>query len=305
MHSATPEWKHFTSNGRKAEGRLIHAPQESGDLILFCPGFPGGGATLFEQRFAELLQKEEYSLFMLRHNGTRLDSDTADFMLNRRQFPKAVPFHDGSFIGGGSSSVAEWLTEPQTILETLGAEYTNITVIGHSFGAVAALKSLINLNQISHRILERVQRCILLAPAVGLLREHEEDVMDTIWQPDLIASEMVTERVALNAPEYILQDLRNVYTGLGDDAKQLPADIKKIFVHVERDEYVRHEDVEEFAHYIDPDSVFVVDKFERHDPRHGLDAHDMPNFPQQSMLDLIEGAEDMMPSRKNIDGFIE
>lgn len=305
MHPVTAEWKHLASGSSRAEGRLILAPRESGDLILFCPGFPGGGATLFEQRYAEILQKEEYSLFTLRHNGTRLDTDVADFMLNRRQFPKAVPFHDGDYIGGASSSIAEWVTEPQTVLETLGAEYTNITVIGHSFGAVAALYSLINLNNASHRILERINRCILLAPAVGLLREYDDDVMDTLWHPEFIASEIVTERVALNAPESILQDLRNAYVSLRDGAKQLPTGMKKIFVHVERDEYVRYQDVEEFANYIDPDSIFMVDKFERRDPRHGLDAHDMPNFPQQSLLDLIEGAEDIMPRRNDIDGFNE
>ncbi len=230
MHPVAAEWKHFTSKGRKAQGRLIHAPQESGDLIIFCPGFPGGGATLFEQRFADRLRVEEYSLLALRHNGTRLDSETADFMLNRRQFPKAVPFHDGQLIGGGTSSLAEWLTEPQTALESIGAEYTGITVIGHSFGAVTALNSLANLNEAGHSILERVRKCIFLAPAVGVLREHDDDVMDTLWNANFIASDMVTERVALNSPAEILQDLRCVYETLASRAAQLPQEIRKIFV---------------------------------------------------------------------------
>ncbi len=306
MRQIYAEWKHFTSGNRKAEGRLIHPLAPCGDLVLFCPGFPGGGATLFEQRFVDRLLEEEYTVCVLRHNGTRLDTPEGQWMLNSQQYPKAVPFHDGKFIGGASSSVREWIGEPQTVLETLGAEFSEIIVVGHSFGAVTALNSLCGLNENGSTLLERIQKVILLAPAVGLLHERHDDVMDTLWQDEFIMSDLVTSRVTLNSCDEIKRDLNDVYHGLASRAAQLPEHMSKVFVHVERDEYIRRDDVEEFARFIDRDSQFFIDKFDRHDPRLGIDAHDMPHFPQQILLDLIEGNNDAYAGGPNFhDGFLD
>lgn len=304
MHNLTAEWKYFHSGTRKAEGRLIHAPQDSGDLILFCPGFPGAGSSLFEQRFVEAFCIEEYAQVYLRHNGTRLDSSTADEMLNTRQFPKAIPFHDGEWIGGAPSSVAEWLAEPQTVIEDFGAEYTGITVLAHSFGAVAALHSLANLHEAGHSILERVRKVICLAPAVGLLKDHADDVMDTLWVSEFLADSSVTDRVTLNGVDAIRSDLKATYQTLAARVKNLPAHIEKIFVHVERDEYIRGHDVEEFAQSVGENTQFLMDPFDRHDPRLIYAAHDMPNYPIQTLLDLVEGT-DVPVVVRGLDGFDE
>lgn len=306
MRQVYAEWKHFTSEGRKAAGRLIHPSAPCGDLVLFCPGFPGGGSTLFEQRFVERLLDEEYNVCVLRHNGTRLDTPEGQWMLNSEQFPKAIPFHDGAFIGGAPSRVREWIEEPLTALETIGAEFSEIIVVGHSFGSVTALNSLCALQESGSRILDRVQRVVLLAPAVGLLRDHADDVMDTLWVDEFITSDLVTSRVALNSCDEIKQDLRAVYASLGERASRLPERLSKIFVHVDRDEYVRRDDVEEFARFIDKDSRFFIDKFDRHDPRLGIDAHDMPQFPQQILVDMIDGIGDAYVGGPSFhDGFLD
>lgn len=304
MRQVYAEWKHFTSEGRKAAGRLIHPSAPCGDLVLFCPGFPGGGATLFEQRFVDRLLDEEYSVCVLRHNGTRLDTPEGQWMLNSEQFSKAIPFHDGAFIGGQPSSVREWIEEPLTAIEAMGAEFSEIVVVGHSFGSVTALHSLCGLHESGSRLIDRVRKVLLLAPAVGLLRDRDDDVMDTLWVDPFITSDFVTSRVALNSCDEIKQDLRTVYGSLAARAADLPERMSKLFVHVERDEYIRRDDVEEFARFIDKDSRFFIDKFDRHDPRLGIDAHDMPHFPEQILIDMIGGAGDAYIGGPNFqDGF--
>jgi pimeloyl-ACP methyl ester carboxylesterase len=304
MHAVTAEWKHYHSGDRKAEARIIHAPVESGDLVLFVPGFPGGGATLYEQRHSDPIRSEEYSQIILRHNGTRLNGSYADEMLNRRQFPNAIPHHDGEFIGGVPSSIAEWLCEPQTVLEAAGPAFTNITVIGHSFGALAALHSLCALNEQGRPVLDRVHRCICLAPAVGLLKNSADDIM-RIWSPEFIEQAATTDKIALNGSEEIRKDLQLVYQGLPGRVKKLPGRVSMIFVPVERDEYLRQSDVEEFAAAAGGNARIEVDRFDRHDPRHNLDAHDMPNYPTRALLDLIEAGDGTGKPLGYMDDFIE
>jgi len=304
MSNLRAEWKHFSSPSGKAEGRLIHAENPSGDLIVYVPGFPGGGATLYETHFAKFLGEQEYFQIVLRHNGTLLNGAHSDVLLNREMFRNAVPHHDGEFIGQAPSSIAEWLVEPKVVLESIGGEYTNITLIGHSFGCLAALYSLVLMAEEGKRLIERVRSCVCMAPAIGLIKDHADDVMTTIWSEGFLSSESIWDRIALNGVENIRADLLRAYTDLPERVSSNLQQIHKVFIHAERDEYLKHEDVEEFMLGCGVNSQFVIDKFERHDPRMEYDAHDMPNFPQQILLDLIEGRYEHHRYFQSSDGFI-
>jgi len=305
MYSASPEWKHFKFENRTAEGRMIHSPTPSGQLVIYVPGFPGGGATLFENHFSDFLKDQQYNLVVIRHNGTRLNGDFSDDFLNREKFPKAIPYHDGDYIGGGSFSMMDWILEPETVLRDIGASFSNIVVVGHSFGAVCALYSLARIAESSSSILERVRTCVCLAPAVGLLKEHGEDIMETLWTPEFLNSSDVAEKVFLRDVEEARANLRAIYKDLPHQVSGLLRDVRKVFVHVERDEYLRHNDVEEFMLSCGENSQMFVDRFDRHDPRLKYDAHDMPNYPQQLLLDMIVGNYDSESTSKQSDGFMD
>jgi pimeloyl-ACP methyl ester carboxylesterase len=266
MHAVTAEWKHYRSGEHKAEARIVHSPIESGDLVVFVPGFPGGGATLYEQRHADLIRSEEYSQIIVRHNGTRLDGPYADEMLNVRQFPNAVPHRDGAFIGGAASSITEWLSEPQTVLEAAGPAFTSITVIGHSFGALAVLHSLCALQEQGKPVLDRVRKCILLAPTLGLVKGAPDDIMNRVWAPEFIESSAVADRIALDGTDQVRADLTAAYQTLPERVKQLPGHVSLVFVHVEHDEYLRQSDVEEFMEASGGAGRLVLDTFDRYDP---------------------------------------
>lgn len=283
------EWKRFKSGNQTVDARVIHPHSESGDLILFCPGFPGGGATIYEQAHADQVVVHNYTQIVLRHNGTILDGPKSDFMLNNIQYPKATTHHHDGWIGGKPSSIAGWLIEPQTVLEEVGFSYSNIYVLAHSFGAVALLNSLANLHENGSHILDKVQAVALLAPALGVLEGKEEENIMRIWHEDFLTSSAVLEKVALeDDPPSIQMAMKNIYRFLPQRVASLPGHIRFNLLHVARDEYIREEDVRGFAAACKRGDV-VIDTIDHpHKAHGGIDAHDMPDYPTEMLLQLIE-----------------
>ena len=131
-------WRVFKSGGQLVEAQVWEPAQPTDKCILFCPGFPGAGATVFEQRHAAALADAGYALMVLRHKGTRLDGPHAPGMVNNA----SRLARGGTHIGGGPATIDEWLQEPLTALHVLAGEFTHIDILGNSFGALSSLWSL-------------------------------------------------------------------------------------------------------------------------------------------------------------------
>lgn len=283
------EWKTFTSLTRSVSGRVIRPSHEAGDLILFCPGFPGTAATLYEQRHVERFQEEMYTQVVLRHNGLILDGEHSLEMLNARQFPHSLPVHRQGVLGGKPARMVEWVMEPQTFLEAYGSQFTNIFIVAHSFGAVAALNSLTNLNQLGHPVLERVRACLCLAPALGTLEGSEDDNIMRLWQADSLISRMAEGRILFEDGDDLQGILRGVYSDLPKRVHDLPGSVRLEFVHVVKDEYIRETDIAAFCKACGREGRYIKDEFDTHLPIHGgIDAHDMPSYPNELLLEMIE-----------------
>jgi hypothetical protein len=52
------------------EGKLHLPSLHATSLLIFQPGFPGGGATDFEKLHVRELTKAGHAVFTTRHNGT-------------------------------------------------------------------------------------------------------------------------------------------------------------------------------------------------------------------------------------------
>lgn len=283
------EWETFTSLTRSVSGRIIHPAHEAGDLILFCPGFPGTAASLYEQRHSERFQKEMYTQVVLRHNGLVLDGAHSAEMLNARQFPQSLPLQSQGVLGGKPARMVEWVMEPQTFLEAYGSQFTNIFIVAHSFGSVAALNSLANLNQLGHPVLDRVRACFCLAPALGTLEGDESENIMRLWQPDSVVVGMANGRVLFEEGDDLQATLRGIYSDLPKRVQELPGSVRLEFVHVEKDEYIRETDIADFCKACGRDGHYVKDGFDTYLPTHGgIDAHDMPSYPTESLLEMIE-----------------
>jgi hypothetical protein len=274
-------WEVYESGGRAVEAQVWQPEQPTDKAILFCPGFPGAGATIFEQRHAAYIADAGYALIVLRHKGTRLDGPHAPGMVNNA----ARMQQGGAHIGGGPATIEDWLWEPFTALSVLAGKFTQIDIIGNSFGALSSLWSLTRPGA----ALEKVRHLILLAGAQGV---HEDggiaDIM-RIWKPEFVAAPRITEKVILNDPQEIVATIHAAYAELPRKVKDLPEHIRMTALVVAQDELLTRADADKFNAAIGGRCRVVVDEINQPYHAHGLLAHDMPDWRAGDFLALLEG----------------
>lgn len=276
-------WCRLEAEGEAVEAQLFEPLGGSRILILFCPGFPGAGATVFEQRHAAALVEEGYSLAVLRHAGTRLDGPAAPAMINHAGRLRQGRVRGESHIGGGPSTLTTWLHEPLTALHALGDFYDEIIVIGNSFGALSALWSL----TAPGAPLGPIRRLILLAGAQGFSAGVPGDTL-RIWKPAFIAMPRIVERVSLGDPAVEAAVIKDVYERLpGRIQHALPPSIALTCLVVARDELLTLEDTERFRETIGERGRVVLDQTCRAWPEHGFLAHDMVDYTTESLMGLF------------------
>ena len=74
----------------------------------------------------------------------------------------------------------DWILEPETVLRDIGASFSNIVVVGHSFGAVCSLF----FGAYCGEFLFHFRTCadVRVPCSCGWsLKEHGEDIMETLW----------------------------------------------------------------------------------------------------------------------------
>jgi hypothetical protein len=82
--------------------------------------------------------------------------------------------------------------------------------------------------------------------------------------------------------------MKNIYRFLPQRVAALPGSIRFNFLHIAKDEYIRESDVRSFAEACNRGEV-VIDNIDRpHRGRGVVDAHDMPDYPTELLLQLIE-----------------
>lgn len=252
--------------------------------ILFCPGFPGMGGTVFEQRHAAALTDEGFAVWVLKHKGTKLSGAMAPVMVNNSSRLMAGRKIRETHIGGGPATIEEWLAEPLKALGVLHTAYDSIHVIGNSFGALSALWSLTEKNA----PLERVKSLLLYAGAQGVNDGSDDSIM-RIWQPEFLMASRITDKVTLNDPFDVVARLNVVNRDLPERVKSLPEHIAITYLVVERDEILRLSDTEKFKEAIGGRGTVVVDTEDHAWPEYGLLAHDTPNYKTEDLLGLIRG----------------
>ena len=278
-------WTVYQSGSHSVEAQVF-APDtpDNAKAILFCPGFPGVGAGVFEQRHAAALAEAGYNLIVLRHNGTRLDGPHAPLMINNAARLMKGRRNGHTHIGGGPSTVQDWLLEPLTALKVISGIYQDIIVIGNSFGALSSLWSLTEKDA----DLDQVRHILLLAGAQGIAEsDHAFNAM-RIWKPEFLTVPRITDKVSLDAPDSIVSTLARVYRELPARVMTLPESIALTSLVVARDELLHIEDSRRFQAAIGGRGHIVIDNIDQAHPAYNLMAHDMPDFPAEDLLELLE-----------------
>lgn len=178
----------------------------NGELIVFSPGFPGGNAGRFEQRYAQAFLDAGYAFATLRHNGASLTNGaTSAEILNcpkRMEIAAATGEHH---IGGtreGGYGPSEMINEPINLLAALHGRFKRVHLMGQSMGVASSYNALTKLAE-HPEITDKVGNVVGISGYIG----------DTAETPDGIWSGMkknfnelaeyeagYMDRVDLNAP---------------------------------------------------------------------------------------------------------
>lgn len=253
-------------------------------VILFCPGFPGMGGTVFEQRHAAALVAEGYGVYVIKHKGTKLSGAMAPVLVNNAARLMQGRKADEKYIGGGAATIEDWLEEPYKALNVLHTAFDTIHVIGNSFGALSALWSMTQ----EDAAISKVKSLLLYAGAQGVDDGTEDGIM-RVWQPEFLMASRITDKVTLNDPFDVVARLGKTYRSLPDRVKALPEAIALSYLVVDRDEILRVSDTKAFQAAIGGRGKIVIDTEDHAWPEHGLLAHDTPNYKTEDLLALIRG----------------
>lgn len=266
------------------EAQVFEPVAGSNAVILFCPGFPGMGGTVFEQRHAAALVDEGYAVYVIKHKGTKLSGALAPVLVNNAARLAQGRAIDETHIGGGPAMIMEWMTEPLKALNVLHTAYDTIHVVGNSFGALSSLWSMTE----EGAPLAKVKSLLLYAGAQGM-DDGEFGIM-RIWKPEFLMAPRITDKVTLNDPFDVVKTINDVYRVLPRRVtEKLPPSIDLKYLVVERDELLNLADTKAFQAAIGGRGEIVMDTVDHGWPDYGLLAHDTPNYTTEDLLTLIRG----------------
>ena len=149
------------------------------ELILFSPGFPGGDAGRFEQRYAKTFTGAGYAFFTIRHNGTNLaNPKRSPGVINCPERMAVAQALSEQHIGGERSyNQVEVVNEPITPLLSLAPKFDRIHLMGQSLGVAASYNAATRLA--GHPdITEKFGNIINISGFVGKDKNDPQDDFD-------------------------------------------------------------------------------------------------------------------------------
>lgn len=285
-------WVQLKSKSGTVEGKLHQAINCSNRLIIFEPGFPGDGSTRLENLWLPELLKNDFDVFAVRHNGTIINGEFSNNYLNCKERQLKAEKQKQNVLGDNPPhTINNWLNEPFIALESLFNLYKEFYLIGHSFGGLAVLYSLVNFSEKYRSEAKKIKRLISLAGSTGIIRGDDDPVLNR-WR-EHIDTDAARMRIKIGNVEQNIQFLKNAYNKVHNKIKQSAADIQMLFVYVFGD---RKNTVDEFIYPNEPldilgslqgKGVLVIDKSERADDETGQLAHDMDNLKSSTLVRFI------------------
>lgn len=276
------EWQKFDW----VEAQVFKPDAPARSAILFCPGFPGAGATVFEQRHAGTLTEEGFDVIVIHHKGTKLTGGFAPVMVNNSVRLQQAYKNGETHLGGGKADISDWNIEPLVVLKAISAQYDEIRVIGNSYGAISALWSLTD----ESAPIENVKSLLLYAGAQATIETMAEKSVFRYWTDDAPNMVHVAQKIEFDMEKPFASVLHKVHKDLPDRVKtRLPERISITYLVVEKDEIIPLSDTENFKAAIGGRGKIVVDTVDHAWPEAFLMAHDTPNYRTQDLLALIRG----------------
>lgn len=287
--SIQPFWVILKSGNDVVEGKLF-LQKELTKLVMFEPGFPGGGSTQFEQLWLEKVLQDGYSVFLARHSGTIINGKYSDSYINCKERQDLSKNKGFNVLGNKElNTIADWLTEPLVALETLVPHFSEVVLSGHSFGPLAIIDSLQKYVKKEPELSKKISRIVSLSGSIGIIRSYDNSILK-IWFEHL-NTEWARERVQVGDAKINTDIFGNAHTRINKAALDIPKEIEFIAVtpygNAENttDEIVQPMESIDFINSLGR-GYFIVDKKEFGDKKSGRMVHDMEALSADMMLNL-------------------
>lgn len=164
-------------SGDASEGKLfVPKNKGNGSLVIFEMGMPGNSASWMEGRHVPTLLKEGYTSLVLRHRGTRTDSEQASELLNAPERIERGAATGRIVIGGERErDLRDIANESAVAMRTLAPSFEKIKLVGHSAGA---LNHAFALSHVPPEARDKVSHFISLSGFVGGMEGRTEAFSD-------------------------------------------------------------------------------------------------------------------------------
>jgi hypothetical protein len=285
-------WVTFENKTGTAEGK-IHIPHKGQDkLVIFEPGFPGGGSGYFEELFLRKVLESGYTTFLIRHAGTIINGKHSSGYIVCKEKQRAARLQGQKTVGVKKShSIADWLVEPKVALEILVPYFNAVILVGHSFGPLANFSSLIDFVKENPKLAKKVRRFISMAGTLGIVRNPKERILSQ-WK-EYLDKAWSRERVLIGNTEDNVKSLHNTYKKIYKEIGVFPEDVDFIVIHPWGD---RENTTDELVHVVESLEMItslergylIIDKMEHGDKKTGRIAHDMKNLKPEIFQKLVD-----------------
>ncbi len=285
-------WVTLRSKKDAVEGKIYFPKNKSHKLIIFEPGFPGGGSTQFEELWLDKVLENGFTVFLVRHSGTIINGKFSANYLNCPQRQKQAKEKDQKIIGiKKSPTISDWLIEPKIAIETLGPYFKEIYLVGHSFGPLALAYSLIDLNTENSTLARKIVRLISLAGAIGRAR-GKDDAKLKIWH-DHLDTDWAKERVLIGFANKNTDIFARAHNKIHDQVHKFPKHTEFIGATPcgdkagTIDDLVQPQETVEFIASLGK-GYLILDKTQYSDAKSGRMAHDMENLKPQTLVKFLD-----------------
>ncbi|MBI4093055.1 MAG: hypothetical protein HY420_03985 [Candidatus Kerfeldbacteria bacterium] len=156
-----------------SEGKLfVPKGNGNGSLVIFEMGMPGNSASWMERRHVPALLKEGYTSLVLRHRGTKTDSENAAELLNAPERIERGVATNRLVIGGERErDLRDIANESAVAMRALAQSFEKIKLVGHSAGA---LNHAYALSHVSPEVRSKVTHFISLSGFIGGMEGRTE-----------------------------------------------------------------------------------------------------------------------------------
>lgn len=284
-------WITLDSKSGSVEGKLYFPAEISSKLIIFEPGFPGGGSTQFEELWLNKSLENGYTVFLIRHSGTIINGKYSNNYLNCPERQEIAKKKNQRVLGVKElSTIGDWLIEPKVAIEALGVYFKELYLVGHSFGPLALINSIIDLSQEKSELVNRLIKVISLAGAIGRAR-GKDDLKLKIWH-DHLDTDWARDRVEIGSAEDNTDMFAKAHNKIHDGVGDFPKNIEFVGVTPLGDSLETTDTLVEPLETVDfvtslGRGYAIFDKTQYSDSKAGRMAHDMENLKSDTLIELL------------------